>query len=173
LTVRDHFSTQISFSLTRGTRLLIGVALLIIGILQVPFKPGGFYYVLFLPVWTLFSPYSLFTVSFLLIFSGSIIILYTLLEGDRKHGWVDLTPNCFLLFVIWMDSFIMYDDTTHWSYTTHYAQGLILLDGFLVLILAFIIPRLRGGALSRQVIYWVYLVYGTLIMLNSFYPIKV
>ena len=159
--------------LSNRLRLIIGAVMLISGILLSydPNKLGLYIYLFFYPVQVLFVPNDpQLTISFLLIYTAIVIILYLLLEGNRKHGWTDLLQNLFLLLVLTMDHYIMYFDTTS-HLNTHYGAYLILLDGFLVFCLAFIVPWLRGGHLSRQVIYWVYLIFGILIMSNSFYGI--
>ncbi|MDD1678733.1 MAG: hypothetical protein LUO93_06065, partial [Methanomicrobiales archaeon] len=161
--------------LGRGRILILGTASLIAGIIIFGHgQPLFIYTLLLVPVW-FFSEatFPSYTISFLLIYAGTAAILYTLLEPEKKHDWTDALQHAFLFGTLWMDHQIMYTDTMQWSlHQTHYAQYIIGLNGLMIILLAFLIPRLRGGTLSKQPVYWFYLCLGVLIALGSGYPIK-
>ncbi len=159
--------------LGRRVKIALGTSMLIIGLILLGYRQDLFTYFLFLvPVWFFSdSRFPIYTISFLLIFAGASTTLYTLLESRRKHSWLDALQNLFLLFVLWMDHQIMNVDlSARGPLEQHYGAWLIRLDGVLIISLAFLIPRLRGGSLSWQVVYWFYLCFGTLIFFGAFYP---
>jgi hypothetical protein len=153
--------------ITRRKFLIIGFTLLIIGILLFLLQPLGFIIVLY-PTWFLFDlNYPIITIPYLLFYGGVIIILYTALEGDREHSWKELLPYLFLLGVLLKDHFVLFSHGINPDPSLFGVGVFIFLDGFLVFTLAFLLPRLMDGALSRSVIYWIYLFFGVLIMMSS------
>jgi threonine/homoserine/homoserine lactone efflux protein len=98
-----------------------------------------------------------------------IVILYQVIEEDREHRWVEIIPYLFLLTVLLKDHFVLLSTGFTPAESLFGVGVFVFLDGFLVLCMAFLLARLRDGALSRSVIYWIYLFFGALIMWSSQY----
>jgi hypothetical protein len=122
------------------------------------------------------TPYALYSSSFII--TGFLMVFYVLLEGGREHRWIDLLPYIFLLMVLLKDGLILsqVDSVVTFLLASHIytilelvtpSLLLITLDGLLIVLLAFLIPRLRGGRYSSQLVYWVYLFFGLIIIIGG------
>lgn len=153
--------------ITRRDRIAIGLAVFMAGVASVPLALPAWlhpfdistilqYYLL--PIWFLYDAnLPIMTAPYLITLAGALIVLHTVLEGDRRPDWRDLAEYAFLQVVL---------ATIHAGLA--YGPLLTKVEGFLVLVLAFILPFLVDRPVFRQTVFWVYLVYGLLMIANGF-----
>ncbi len=156
-----------------STVLVVGIAsLLLVSPWQIRFEPVLILIYIFLflsPVKYLYDTDHLaLTIPYLVTLTGALIILHTILEGDRKPSRWELLEYLFPLVVLFKDHNIWYSSYYGWELRGwSWGPYLIMLDGFFMFALSLYLSRLVDRPASRRTVFWVYFVLGFLILANG------